>query len=172
MLRLRCMKTCGTCGEEKEDEMFVKNSRCRGGRAGTCKNCSRIRAKKFYEDNREEVLRKGRERKRDRDKDPEYLQSQSFASLVSTRKLRDRVLAHLGGVCCQCGFSDPRALQIDHVRGGGCRDLRTRSVKTRAMEALATQPGEVFQLLCCNCNWIKRATNKELRHKYDHDAAA
>src|SRR5438094_515100 len=34
-------------------------------------------------------------------------------------KLRDDFLLVFGGKCVRCGFSDKRALQIDHVNGDG-----------------------------------------------------
>jgi hypothetical protein len=41
------------------------------------------------------------------------------------RKLRrDKIIAYLGGKCIKCGFSDERALQIDHTNGGGSKDVR------------------------------------------------
>ena len=75
-------------------------------------------------------------------------------------KRRAKVLAHLGGKCVRCGFSDPRALQIDHVYGGGTKDLR----KYRGVQyhnRVLKDAGGQYQLLCANCNWIKRVEQKE-----------
>lgn len=72
-----------------------------------------------------------------------------------TKDLRRLALVHLGNCCCRCGFEDKRALQIDHVKGGG--DLLTE--KGRYLKVLATEPGAIFQCLCANCNWIKRHEN-------------
>jgi len=77
-------------------------------------------------------------------------------------KLRNEVIAHFGGACNKCGFSDRRALQIDHVHGGGTKHVRKVSYRTRYTEALADTTGK-YQLLCANCNWIKRAENNEVR---------
>ena len=35
------------------------------------------------------------------------------------RKIRNEAIQAYGGKCCRCGFSDPRALQIDHKEGSG-----------------------------------------------------
>lgn len=76
--------------------------------------------------------------------------------------LRARVLAHLGGACA-CGVTDPRVLNIDHVHGGGCAERHSIGRGTRFLKlVLASEPGR-YQLLCCNCNWIKRATNEAER---------
>jgi len=71
----------------------------------------------------------------------------------------------LGGKCSHCGFNDSRALQIDHVHGNGADDRRefgeafyTKNFLKRVMAA----PG-MYQVLCANCNWIKRAERGESR---------
>jgi len=68
----------------------------------------------------------------------------------------------LGGKCVRCGFSDWRALQFDHVAGGGKQDLtmQRRSTINYPNEVAENKNGE-FQLLCANCNWIKRIEKAE-----------
>jgi hypothetical protein len=80
----------------------------------------------------------------------------------SVAPLRKAALHGLGGKCVRCGFSDTRALQIDHVKGGGKYQskLMGRAVYYRYVLA-HLQDGE-YQLLCANCNWIKRAENNEV----------
>ncbi|KKN71855.1 hypothetical protein LCGC14_0417090 [marine sediment metagenome] len=78
------------------------------------------------------------------------------------RKLRQEVIAHFGSKCVHCGFSDWRALQIDHINGGGSEIFKTNyCVSTYYKTLLRETPGENFQLLCANCNQIKRYTNYE-----------
>lgn len=66
----------------------------------------------------------------------------------------------LGGyVCKHCGFNDPRALQIDHVFADAPKgQTKGRSVMVY-VDVLRTP--EKFQVLCANCNWIKRVENRE-----------
>lgn len=68
----------------------------------------------------------------------------------------------LGNVCVKCGFMDIRALQIDHINGGGCKE---RKIGVHSMIAYySSHPDEArekLQILCANCNWIKRVENKE-----------
>lgn len=68
----------------------------------------------------------------------------------------------LGNKCVQCGFTDKRALQIDHVYGNGKKDRSRFSSPTKfylhVKESYMT--GE-YQILCANCNIIKRIENKE-----------
>lgn len=67
----------------------------------------------------------------------------------------------LGSKCIRCGFSDYRALQIDHVNGGGVQDIKTRGTVASAYDIVRGKNLEHYQLLCANCNWIKKYENKE-----------
>ena len=79
------------------------------------------------------------------------------------QELRQQVLELLGNQCAICGFSDMRALQIDHIDGGGYRAKLHRSVIGRYKGILEVK-GKGYQLLCANCNQIKKYVNKENRH--------
>lgn len=68
----------------------------------------------------------------------------------------------MGGKCVKCGFRDSKALQIDHVNGGGNEHRRRVSWVTRYRDILSGAD-TTCQLLCANCNWIKRADDQELR---------
>jgi hypothetical protein len=81
------------------------------------------------------------------------------------RRLRVAGLELLGGKCVRCGFSDIRALQFDHIHGGGCKDKRERKAIIYKDVIDTTLRGEnKYQLLCANCNWIKRCENNEVRN--------
>ena len=80
--------------------------------------------------------------------------------------IRNSVLEALGGSCRFCGFSDKRALQIDHINGGGSKERKERTFKgTFHKHVLQSflKKEDKYQLLCANCNWIKRVENKEIR---------
>lgn len=91
------------------------------------------------------------------------------------RQKRDAVIAHLGGRCSNLacswidsdgsrGCTDTRCLQIDHVLGDGAKRRKDPSEHGTVFyrKVLASVPGEEYQLLCANCNWIKRCVNNEL----------
>jgi len=80
-------------------------------------------------------------------------------SLQRYRNLRREVLEFFGGVCVECGFSDFRALQLDHINGGGTAERNSLPFEGVFKRALKF-PDE-YQLLCANCNWIKRYVNSE-----------
>jgi hypothetical protein len=76
------------------------------------------------------------------------------------------VIAALGGQCRHCGFADSRALQIDHVEGGGGKERRSapsQIVWLRAVLQSVVAGEHRYQLLCANCNWIKRVEQEEWR---------
>jgi hypothetical protein len=72
-----------------------------------------------------------------------------------------------GNKCKHCGFTDPRALQIDHTRGGGHKDRMDKKILSGdgfyKFILKMNCPKDRFQLLCANCNWIKRSENHEYR---------
>jgi hypothetical protein len=90
------------------------------------------------------------------------------------RRKREEVIQHLGGRCSapDClwingdgsrGCTDSRCLQIDHVLGDGAVRRKESSEHGTVFyrKILRSAPGQ-YQLLCANCNWIKRSVNQEL----------
>lgn len=65
-------------------------------------------------------------------------------------------------MCQSCGFSDIRALSIDHVNGDGAEHRKTIAGGSQ-MYAWLKRHGypSGFQVLCMNCQWIKRAEQNE-----------
>ena len=88
----------------------------------------------------------------------------SKINALNDRKLRGQkrkaILEFLGNVCVKCGFTDVRALQIDHKYGGGSKESKIiKAIGTR-YKRIYTHP-ELYQLLCANCNAIKVWENNE-----------
>jgi len=87
------------------------------------------------------------------------------AQRVNRHRARLDTLRLLGGChCAQCGFDDWRALQVDHVDGSGYADSRTKqNVHTFRKWVLnhLDEAKKFYQVLCANCNWIKRHENEE-----------
>lgn len=85
------------------------------------------------------------------------------------RRARQEICEFYGGKCVRCGFSDIRALQMDHIQGGG-RKLRIKNEQNAQcrLKFIRENPEvarAVFQLLCANCNWIKRDEQYEYSDK-------
>ena len=131
-LRKRCTK----CGVEKATSIgFTASPRYVDGYMSWCRRCTAEQA----------------EARRVRYPDL----SNSIRQRYGTR-LRERVLAHLGGKCVCCGFADSRALQIDHVQNDGHSDpYRLKRRRTALLQAVLRDTSGRYQLLCANCNAIK-----------------
>lgn len=85
------------------------------------------------------------------------------------RRRRTRVIKMMGGKCVRCGFADIRALQIDHINGGGSKEHKSIQ-QFGVQRKILNDPlliNTEYQLLCANCNWIKRHENKEVRNSND-----
>lgn len=83
------------------------------------------------------------------------------------RKHRQDLIKIYGEKCCKCGFSDWRALQIDHINGGGGKE-RKECNSWRYKEKLLIGDREKYQLLCANCNKIKQYENNEFSNQWVH----
>jgi hypothetical protein len=57
------------------------------------------------------------------------------------------------------------------VKGDGAQRRRIKGAEgSRLLDTvLKTVPGEVYQLLCANCNWIKRFVNREVPQARETD---
>jgi len=87
-------------------------------------------------------------------------------NLSTYQKLRGEVLLLLGNKCSKCGIEDVRVLQIDHINGRGCQERkqyggRGGNVTGRYYHHILEVDGQGYQILCANCNWIKRYEQKE-----------
>lgn len=89
------------------------------------------------------------------------------AQRLEKQKKKKEIHTALGGICLKCGFSDSRALQIDHINGGGYTERKLYPTNPKKyysdiLKSINNNEGK-YQLLCANCNWIKRFENNETR---------
>lgn len=78
------------------------------------------------------------------------------------RRQRNAAIDHLGGCCAECGYdADHRAIQIDHVNGGGAADRKNGLLTSRLFRAVMADTVGDFQALCANCNVLKKVSAKE-----------
>jgi len=89
-------------------------------------------------------------------------------AVLLRRKYRYKIIQKLGYKCCKCGYCDIRALQIDHVYGRGRKEYEETGKNSpkyyrQILEAI-NSGSKSYQLLCSNCNWIKRYDNNEDNH--------
>lgn len=84
------------------------------------------------------------------------------AGAASVLKLRLEVTRHLGGCCAHCGYNVPGpALQVDHVDGDGAAERKANASPRRVLRDALNDTEGRYQLLCANCNQIKRMENAE-----------
>jgi len=138
----------------------------------------RQKAREYYRENAEIIKARTRKWYNDHKNDEDYKirkKEQTRRHYLNNRderlewhrqyweKGRLELINFLGGKCVRCGFNDYRALQIDHIYGGGTREIgRYGYLKDpRKLLEKIKQEKDKYQLLCANCNWIKRYENKE-----------
>jgi hypothetical protein len=95
-------------------------------------------------------------------------ESQNASHKRRRNVMRMRIFSLLGDKCSNpnClvpnGCTDPRCLQIDHINGGGHKQRKELRDVECFYKYVLNHPEE-YQLLCANCNWIKRYERNETR---------
>uniref|UniRef100_A0A6M3IQ70 HNH endonuclease n=1 Tax=viral metagenome TaxID=1070528 RepID=A0A6M3IQ70_9ZZZZ len=71
----------------------------------------------------------------------------------------------MGNKCGKCGIDDFRVLQVDHIDGNGYAERKQFKLSgngtVKYYRHILEVNGEGYQLLCANCNWIKRYEQAE-----------
>jgi len=102
---------------------------------------------------------------------PTTLRNGDFARIK-----RDTLVNELGGKCAckgadcwhegECTVAYPKCLQLDHIYGDGAADRkRLNGVGTVGYYSMhLVEARERLQVLCANCNWVKRHNNDEVKN--------
>ena len=148
----RMKKNCISCRKN----ISPKASRCR-----SCNLSSRNKDPEYIDKMRKGIKKAWKEGKYDIHKISKFSALPGFSqNQIRCKYYRDKVFEKLGDQCNQCGFSDKRALQLDHVNGGGTKE---RKKKSFMLYKLAIEDiNNNYQILCANCNWIKRYERQEI----------
>ena len=111
--------------------------------------------KKHYQENKEEIhIKSSRYYQKHRDEI-------SKQKMERQQKIKKEIILHYASEikCQRCGFSDMRALSIDHINGGGVK--HKKKLKLLGFDfyrwLIKNNYPEGYQVLCMNCQWIKRA---------------
>lgn len=134
-------KTCYKCDTTKVLTDFHRRSKAKDGRQGMCKRCNSNWVRGRYAKNKAShylSVRKSRDRRRI------YLQDLSIG-----------IRAKSG--CVDCGFSDPRALQFDHIDRANkymavCQLIANGVSEQRILDEIAK-----CEVRCANCHAVKTA---------------
>lgn len=113
----------------------------------------------FYSKNRERILELAKIKNKPYYESKKLYFSQKRKELITKR--REELINLYGGKCVKCGYSDHRALQFDHINGDGSIDKKNGIRNVKLYNEIKNNRNR-FQLLCANCNWIKRYENNEL----------
>lgn len=123
----------------------------------------------WYQKNREKLKQYRLEHKRERNECSrrwyyEHRQEQKIRAKQYNLATKREALVYYGNgelACVLCGFDDVRALSIDHIKGRGTQHRRGwGGIKIYLWLKQQGYPGG-YQTLCMNCQFIKRAENKE-----------
>ncbi len=91
-----------------------------------------------------------------------------ISSVKRRKKLREEIIILLGGKCSNpnClvpnGCRDIRCLQIDHIHRKIYKGSHADEMYYRHVLEEIKAGSKDYQLLCANCNWIKRVENHEI----------
>lgn len=127
------MKKCITCGIDKKLNLFHKNKNKPDGLQSECKECCKIRDKKYY--------KKYGNKKYQKISKSHYKRKSEFISRYKK----------IFGKCVDCGIKDWRVLQFDHLKDkkDNIPNMKNRSIKVIKEEI------RKCVLRCANCHQIK-----------------
>lgn len=165
-------KVCTKCNQEKDLDLFVRKSSVKSGYASDCLSCRRISRKIYVSNNLIKVRESNKEYGRlNKEKQAERQAERRF-------KLRAVVLKKMGAECKNCSYNDFRALQIDHIKSNGKIDrIDNKNYNEKFLKYLINLDNieltDNYQLLCANCNSIKKLElgeygNRQGRWKADY----
>jgi len=110
--------------------------------------------REYYEENKE----KERKRKRDymrkhRKENPEIHRKKSRDAKT---RLRNKLYKMYGDTCTMCGFSDKRALTLDHIKNNGAEERKEMGPRGPWYRAVGEYLPDDYRILCMNCQFIAR----------------
>ena len=134
---------------------------------GNHKEYHKIYGKQYYQNNKERINKNsGEYYRKNKERIREYRIEYNIRTRDNTRRKRIRLylLQLLGNKCIKCGFSDSRALQFDHINDDGYADRKLLKSADGILCYYYKNPEiakKKIQILCANCNWIKRFEMKK-----------
>lgn len=149
-------RECRSCRVIRPLSEFWKHKKCHQGYSPTCKVCGRAANKAWRLANPDKQRYQGSWQQRN----PQWRQKNLSDKY---RALKQQILLAYGLRCNQCGFSDVRALHIDHVHENGAADRRRFTALQRMTAIIRLGFPHDYQLLCANCNTIKACEAGTLR---------
>lgn len=95
-----------------------------------------------------------------REKHKEAIRAENQARHLN---VKNKILDHYGNECVHCGYSDFRALQLDHINNNGNVERKAVSKDGQRFSGwkfydwvIKQGYPEGYQILCANCNTLKQ----------------
>lgn len=125
-------KKCIMCGEDKFISEFNKEKTTKDGLSCYCKSCRKIKRNKSYLKNKENILQKQLDKRR---------QSQDWVRQFKTK-------------CAHCGEDHPATLDFHHLEGKehGIANLTNRNNLTKKIKSLIIKEIKKCIVICSNCH--------------------
>jgi hypothetical protein len=107
-----------------------------------------------------------------REREKEYWRKhpikKSEKNMTARKNLKLRVYDYLGGaICVRCGCTDSRILEINHIYGGGAKEIKRLGSGSQIQRSiLKDKRKDEFEVLCRVCN---AAHYCELRFGLKHE---
>jgi len=136
--RMEEKKYCSSCEQEKNIEDFNWKDKAKGIRRSLCRFCSRAYGREHYKNNKQSYIKRAHNHNiRTYEENKQYLYE-----YLSTHP------------CVDCGNTDIRTLEFDHVRGNksaNIASLLSNHTSWSTMEAEISK----CEVRCGNCHRIK-----------------
>jgi len=139
------MKTCAYCGKSLKGMSYLSQRKY-------CSRGCQWRAW-YYRNHKKAKELKARNMRTYRKRDPEKYRQYSRER---KRREREALFEMYGDQCALCGFSDKRALTLDHINGDGNKERRKYGERKIYRIALERYQPEKYRTLCMNCQFIER----------------
>jgi hypothetical protein len=165
------MKICAKCKVDLPLESFSRHSREKDGLNCYCRECKSEMDKAYQENNKEKI--KVRRHKYYKENEKE-IKDKTFAykkinpdkarvySKTSNKVIKAEAMKYYcqGDIKCQgCGDDEFELLTIDHIDGNGNKHRQETGAKTGKNFCFWLKRNNYpsgFQVLCWNCQWLKR----------------
>lgn len=133
------MKICTLCQSEKDIDQFNRKANSPDGKQNVCKECNRARSRKYYLENHDKHRKAVKEK-----------------NLGYKKRNRDYLFDYFSThPCVDCGNTDIRVLEFDHLPGVDKVDGVGRLVSGAfSLDLIKTEISKC-EVRCRNCHQIK-----------------
>jgi hypothetical protein len=118
--------------------------------------------KQYYKENQDYEIQRAREYR------IKNIEQHNNWSKTRTLYFKNIIYDILGRKCVRCGYDDDiDCLQLDHINGNGRKQRGSKSIRNFYCYYASNHDiiKSDLQILCVNCNWLKRLEDREKRLK-------